>query len=301
MRDIPAELLARPFTSKLARAAGVTARQLQGARCQRLFHDVYVGANVTVTPELLASAVSLVLPAGAVVGGTMAALLHGADVRRWGDTGIGVIVSREAQIRRRGIRARAALLEPGDVVVIGGIPVTSAVRTAFDLAGTRNLIESVVGVDAMLNRGGCRLEDLTAYVASHRGWSGVRWADAALIHAEPKAESPMETRQRMRLVLAGLPRPEAQYTLYAAPTVLVPRKVFVARLDHGYEEWRVGPEYDGEPHADQWRADNERQERIRGLHWWHRRYTSLTIQSGWGGMVDEVGAALVAAGWRPSR
>ena len=224
MRDIPADLLARPFTSKLARAVGVTPRQLQGARCRRLFQDVYVGAHVPITPELLAAAVSLVLPAGAVVGGTMAALLHGADVRRRGDIGVGVIVSREAHIRRRGIRVKAALLEPGDIVVIGGIPVTSAVRTAFDLARTPNLIESVVGVDAMLNRGGCTLDELVAYVASHRGWRGVRWADAALFHAEPKAESPMETRQRMQLVLAGLPRPTAQLELVCAGNVARPAR-----------------------------------------------------------------------------
>jgi AbiEi antitoxin C-terminal domain len=293
MREIPNELLARPFTLAMARAVGVTARQLQGARCQRLVHGVYVGADVETTVELLAEAVSLVLPLGAVVGGTTAALLHGADVRRQDDAGVDVVVSREAQLRRPGIRASAALLEPGDVVELAGVPITSPVRTAFDLARRRHLIEGVVGVDAMLNRGGARLEELTTYTADHRGWRGVRWADAVLLQAEPRAESPMESRQRMRLVLAGLPRPDAQVTLVRPPSI------FVARLDHGYVEWKVGPEYDGNPHDARWRADNERQEQIRELGWWHRRYTSLTIQSGWGRMVDEVGAALVARGWRP--
>jgi hypothetical protein len=293
MRDIPAALVARPFTVRMAASVGVTPRQLRGRRCRMLFKGVYVGADVELTVELMAAAVALILPLGAVVGGRTAALLHGADVRRRGDVTIDVIVSRDSLLRRPGVRATAALLEPGDVAQIAGILVTSAVRTAFDLARQRDLIEAVVGVDAMLNRGGAQLNELTAYVASHRGWRGIRWADAALIHAEPLAESPMESRQRMRLVLAGLPRPRAQVKLYVRPNVVR------ARLDHGYPEWKVGPEYDGDPHEDQWRADNERQQWIRDQGWWHRRYTSLSIQSGWEGMVSEVGAALVARGWRP--
>jgi len=64
----------------------------------------------------------------------------------------------------------------------------------------------------------------------------------------------METRQRMALVLDGLPRPRAQVELYE------PSGSFVARLDHGYEEWQVGVEYDGEVHAQTWRADLEREQ-----------------------------------------
>jgi hypothetical protein len=292
MQEIPRELLARPFTSAMAREVGVSARQLQGSRCRRLFRDVYVGTDIAITTELLATGVGLLLPPGTVVGESAAALIHGADVRRRSDP-IPVVTCRDSQIRRPGIHSSAALLEPGDIVWIGGVPVTSPVRTAFDLARRRDVIEAVVGVDAMLNRGGCRLEELAAYIASHRGWRGVRWADRAAFYAEPKAESPMESRQRMRFVLAGLPRPEAQVELFTASGL------FVARLDHGWRKWKVGPEYDGEPHEGNWRADNERQERIRAEGWWHRRYTSLSIQNGWVEMVDEVAAALLAAGWRP--
>lgn len=295
MRDIPADLLARPFTPAVAAAVGVTARQLRGVRCQRLFRGVYIGAEIEITVEILAAAISLVLPPGAVIARSTAALLLGADIRRLGDLQIDVVTLREDQVRRAGIRSRAALLEPGDVVEVMGIPVTSPVRTAFDLARERNLIESVVGVDAMLNRGGCTLESLRAYLDDRPGWRGVRWAEEAIRHAEPKAESPMETRQRMRLVLAGLPRPEAQYVLCDD------RGGFVARLDHGYDEWKVAPEYDGELHSERWRYDNERQERIRDQGWWHRRYTSLTISSGWNQMVGEVRAVLLARGWKPPR
>jgi hypothetical protein len=291
---MPRELLVAPFTVGQGRDAGLTARQLQSDVWRRVLRGVYVNAALEDSLELRAAAVKLVLPDDAVVGITAGAFLHGADVRRRTDAPLEVIAQRGDQIRRVGIAASSALLEPGDVVEVFGVPVTSPTRTAFDLARRKDLIESVVGVDAMLNRGGCILEDLTTYVAEHRGWRGVRYADAALLQAEPLAQSPMETRQRMRLILAGLPRPKAQ-----APVKDGSGEPF-AFVDNGYEEWQVGADYDGEPHKDRWRHDLERGERIRDWGWWHRRYTSLHVGREWQFMVDQVGRALWARGWRPA-
>lgn len=267
--DVPESLSREPFTPAMARAQGVTARQLQSARFRRLFFGVHIDSRVCVTPRVLAQAVALVLPPGGVVAGTTAALLHGADVRPSSAAAIEIVVPRNDQVRRAGVIARAALLEDGDVVTLLGIPCLSPVRVAFDLARQSHFIESVVGVDAMLNRGGCTLDALTAYIAGRPAWRGVRYARQALEHAEPLSESVMETRQRLALVHAGLPRPRAQVALFDADGL------HVARLDLGYDEWRVGVEYDGEVHRDRWRYDLERQERIRDLGWWHRRYTSI--------------------------
>jgi hypothetical protein len=282
-----------PFTAAMARSVGVTARQLQASYYRRLFLGVYVDARAQLTVDVLARAVSLVLPPGAVVAGTTAALLHGADLRRLGDESVDVVVPREDQLRRPGVRARSALVESNDTVLIRGVPCLSPVRVAFDLARQRQLVEAVVGIDAMLNRGGCQLDDLTAYVESHPGWRGVRFAREALHHAEPLSESVMETRQRMALVLGGLPRPRAQVDVFEAPGV------HVARLDLGYDEWMVGLDYDGKDHRDRWQYDLERQERVRDLGWWHRRYTSMHAAAGWRQMINQVRGALVSAGWRP--
>jgi len=159
----PDALLHGPFTTAMARDHGVTSKQLRGAGWRQLVHGVHVAAEIPDSLELRCAAVRLVLPDDAVVGLTAGAWLHGADVRD----------------RRT------------DTVAVWGVPVTSPTRTAFDLARKRDLIEAVVGVDAMLNRGGCDLDELVRYVATHRGWRGVRYADAALLHAEPLAESPM--------------------------------------------------------------------------------------------------------------
>lgn len=293
--EIPEELRLGPFTLAQAKAAGLSPKQLRSSAWRPVLHGVYVHTEVADSILLRASATKLVLPPAAVVGSTAAAWLQGADVRARSDSPIEVIAQRGDQIRRSGLLATSALLEPADVTEVFGVPVTSPTRTAFDLARRKNLIEAVVGIDAMLNRGGCDLDQLRSYVAEHRGWRGVRYAEAALQHAEPLAQSPMETRQRMRLVLAGLPRPRAQ-----SPVVDEFGYQF-AFIDNGYEQWQVGVDYDGEPHKERWRYDLERSERIRDLGWWHRRYTSLHIAAQWQLMVDQVGNALLARGWRPAR
>ncbi|MBV9487368.1 MAG: hypothetical protein JO246_15080 [Frankiaceae bacterium] len=292
MRSIPDDLLAAPFTAAMAAARGVTPQQLRGGRVRRLFHGVFVGAHVEVTPEVLAIGIALVLPPGAVVSHSTAALFEGADVRTWRDNNVYVTTLRLSQLRRPGIVATAAYLEEGDVCIKHGIPMTSPSRTAFDLARQRDLIERVVGIDAMLNRGGVKLPDLAAYVADRPAWRGIRWAREALTYAEPKSQSPMETRQRMQFILAGLPRPVAQHPVYAGG-------VLIAELDNSFPEFKVGTDWDGKPHAETWLADTERQAKIHLEEWWHRRYTKLSIASGWESMINEVRTALLFRGWRP--
>ncbi|GAC1692289.1 MAG: hypothetical protein PVS2B1_15430 [Candidatus Dormibacteraceae bacterium] len=70
---------------------------------------------------------------------------------------------------------------------------------------------------------------------------------------EPRAESPMETRLRMILVLAKLPRPEVQGSIHddeGRP---------LARPDLLYRVQRLAIEYDGDNHRDRLADDNRRQ------------------------------------------
>ena len=74
--------------------------------------------------------------------------------------------------------------------------------------------------------------------------------------AEPKSESPMESRLRMSLVLAGLPRPQAQVPLYDD------QGRFLGRADLYYPTHRLVIEYDGGTHRDRMIEDNRRQNRL---------------------------------------
>lgn len=66
---------------------------------------------------------------------------------------IELVVPVGHRIRRRStdfpLRVREVRLDPGDVVTIDGVPVTSLARTAFDIARHADLVEAVVLLDAL--------------------------------------------------------------------------------------------------------------------------------------------------------
>jgi hypothetical protein len=102
---------------------------------------------------------------------------------------------------------------------------------------------------------------LATYTNTHRGLRGVRQLDVVLDLMDAASESPMETRVRVLLVRAGLPRPTAQLVVSDS------WGNFVARADLGYEEQRLIVEYDGAFHWEQRRADDRRREAMRALGW----------------------------------
>jgi very-short-patch-repair endonuclease len=106
---------------------------------------------------------------------------------------------------------------------------------------TRNLdvVESVVVLDAALHKRLIRLDQ----VPRHREY------------VEPATESPMETRLRLLLILAGLPRPQVQVSLGNATS-------FLGRADLYYPDARLIIEYDGGTHRVSFAADNRRQNRL---------------------------------------
>ena len=71
-------------------------------------------------------------------------------------------------------------------------------------------------------------------------------------HAEPLAQSPMESRLRMLLVLGGLPRPQAQVTIGDGDEI-------IGRIDLYYPNERLGIEYDGAVHQGSLAEDVRRQ------------------------------------------
>ena len=64
----------------------------------------------------------------------------------------------------------------------------------------------------------------------------------ALLLVDAGAESPQETRTRLAIVAAGLPKPQTQIVVRNEWGAVL------ARIDMGWEQWRVGVEYDGAQH-----------------------------------------------------
>jgi hypothetical protein len=272
-----------PFTAQQAAVAGLSRSSLRRAvargDARPVLHGVLVAREVPDTVATRAAAARLVLPRRSVVSHESAAALHGVDVlppnTSLDSLPLHVVVARDEDVPHRcDVRARQALLPRGDVVVIEGVPTCSAVRTGLDLARDRSRVEAVVALDALLHAGACDIAELRRRVDGMVGWRGVRGARAALTLVEPLSESPMETRLRLCLEAAGLPRPVAQHVVCRSDGL------FVARVDLAYPQCRLALEFDGaEAHGSTaaFRHDRERQNALLALGWTVLRFTAYDV------------------------
>jgi len=148
-------------------------------------------------------------------------------------------VKREADSwdhRYRVTRHWTALPER-DRAVLDGLPVTTLERTAVDCARSLPLPAALVVMDCALRHGADR--DLVARIVDEsRGKRGVVQARWVLAYADAGAESPGESLARLRLLEAGLPRPETQVPVVTA--------LGVRWIDLGWPDAKVGVEFDGE-------------------------------------------------------
>ena len=121
----------------------------------------------------------------------------------------------EARYDVPGGRARRATFLRGDVVRVGGLLVTSGVRTATDLlrAGPRD--EAVCAVDGLLRCGAVTLDAVAGALERLRGQRHVHRAWRSFARLDTRAESVAESLARMRMWDAGL-KPRSQVTIAVA-------------------------------------------------------------------------------------
>jgi hypothetical protein len=238
-------------------AAGVvTKNELRGPRFVRVLPDIYVPVALAGDPVVRArAAYLLVAPRGGVLAGHAAALLLGADCGSR-NAPVEVLVGHDLR-PHPGLIVRRGRPEPVDVIEAAGCRVTSPLRTAWDLGRGPSLVEAVVAVDALgrrRTRGGFEPAELLGRRRTDPGARHSRRLDRVVELADTRAESPMETRLRLVLVLGGLPPPEVQHEL------LDEYGFVVARFDLAYPGARLAIEYDGVAHGsrmfsadDRWR------------------------------------------------
>jgi very-short-patch-repair endonuclease len=256
-----------PFRGSDAVAAGLlTPGVLRGPRFRRLFPDVYLGAHVEVDLAVRARAAYLLINGCGCIGGYAAAELLDASCGP-PDAPVDVVVPGGSRRSRPGLAVHRGQLEPDEITTVGGVAVTAPVCTAYQLACREPLVDAVVAVDALSNRH--RFSPAAVLDLGHRhcGARGSAQLQEIVRLSNPLAESPMESRIRLIIVLDSLPVPVLQH----------PVGPFL--LDIAYPGIRLAVEYDGETHRTQERAmrDLERQAYLSAAGWKVLRFTAAQV------------------------
>ena len=241
-----------------ARAAGLTRQQLRGKQWTRVGYGLYAPSGEPADRVTLLAAIARALPDEAAFSGRTAAWLLGLDVDP--SAPIDVTIPPHCGVSRAaGVCVRRARLCGSDVVLTYGLRVTSIGRTLCDLAWRLPLTEAVVVADMALHAHKLRGPELADWIAANRGTKGIARLQAVADLADGRAESAMESRLRLLLMDAGLPRPESQVAIFD------PDGHFVARVDLYFRNARLAVEYDGATHRDSLLADNRRQNELLGV------------------------------------
>ncbi len=254
-----------PFMGGRENQLGVSAamfRELVMTRqIRQMFRGVYVDTRVADSRRLRAAALHLVKPEDAVFYGATVAYLLGVDVSppkdRYNFSPQCVVPHHHGRCRRPNVICHEGYLPEDEVMELEGLLVTTAVRSTVDMLRSMWRPHALAAADAMAHAGLVSRDQVRGYIAPMKRFPGIIQARALSALIDPLAESPGESWQRLRLVDAGLPAPECQLE------VVDRLGRFVARLDNGYRESKVGIEYDGrEWHEDDVAEENDDRKRV---------------------------------------
>jgi hypothetical protein len=262
-----------PMTLADLAAVGISSQQaasfVRFGLLRRVLHGVYLRVDVPLDIAARAACLVKVVPEHAVVCDHTAAWLLGVECQPPasldGPLDLDVVrVGGHDRTRRDGIHGGKRDLQDDEIWVVGGLRVTSPVRTACDLACRRGRRQALAVLDAFMRHCGLTRDDYRRMSPRFRGRRGCTQLRELLEHADGRAESLRESWVRLEVIDAGLPVPELQVW------VRLPghgRR----RLDLAYPGRRVALEHDGdEHHSDDVdvAADAERREALRLAGWY---------------------------------
>jgi hypothetical protein len=265
-----------PFTAAVARAAGVPHHLLRlWCRLGLLrtpIRRVYVANQVADSLWLRAQCLSLVAPPDAVIVDRHAAWLLGAEMALAPNEHIEVMPVR--MFLPTGRRLRNSLSESGerrlraeDVTEVLGVPVTTMLRTAWDLGRVASRARAISALDQMLRLPGFPVAAFLAGIERFRGERWVTTLRALAPLADGRAESPPESILRLYWIDAGLPYPQPQLEVWVDGTM-------IARLDIGHLRSLFAAEYDG----DEWHSSAEQRTHDRTRRVAVRREAGFTVE-----------------------
>jgi hypothetical protein len=280
-------LLPGVFIGSHAIAEGLlTKRQLRSLPYRRLVQGVYADPSLPFDHRLRCRGVALLLPAGAAIGGHSAAAWYGAPFARAHDP-VTVIRPPTAEWKGpRGVRVHRSQDGFAAIRDDDGVPVTSAIRTAWDLAALEPLGTAVAALDAMVRAETVSQAELDDAARTGVGQWGVTRFRRAVKLVDPRAQSSPESKVRVALVLAGL-TPIPQYEICGGSDPI--------HADLAFPEARIAIEYEGAHHFedDQISYDDVRYARMRERGWTVIRLAAADLRD-LDSVVARVRAALMA-------
>ena len=239
-----------PFTAAQARDLGVTPDQLRArvasGAVKQLLHGVYVPGSWVDTPTTRARAAACVLPKHCVVVDRTAASLHGIDLFDYAELDAQprlevASIGGGAPTRRRGVLGGKRDLLPTDIVLVGGVPVTSPARTACDIACLRGRHRAIGALDEFRTRFDLSEADLACFLPRFAGRRGVKQLRELIPLSRAGVDSQPESWIRIDAHDEGFPMPEPQVWVWVPGWGM-------AKVENAYKGLRIGIEYDGEEH-----------------------------------------------------
>lgn len=240
--------------------SGVTEWDLRSKRYRRLFHGVFVSRRVTLTEAILAQGALLLVDPRSVASHHSAARILGGVVPADGLVHISC-VGRRPQVR--GLKSHRITAGGQKYTTVHGVRVTNPAQTFLDLTSVLGLVDLVVLGDSLVKAERITPDELVAAAKAFRGrHRALARRAAGLIRCD--VDSPMESRLRMLIILAGLPEPVVNHK------ILWHDGSVRWRFDLSYPEFLIVIEYDGRQHAEsdaQWDRDRGRREWLDGKGW----------------------------------
>jgi hypothetical protein len=192
----------RPFTTSWARAEGIDPRRLRAwVRAGLLVapvHGTFHAAQIPDSLELRLQCLRLVVPEDAVVTDRTAAWLHGAPMVLQPGAhrhvpAVDVFLLPGGRIRRATAHSGQRELFASEIEEIGGVRVTTRVRTMCDLGMKLPRKPAFAAMCSMLKVGGFTLDDIrTEADQRFKGHRWVRQLRALIPLCDPRFESPGE-------------------------------------------------------------------------------------------------------------
>lgn len=261
-----------PFTRADLPELGLTPSRLRSGlrhgEVRRVLRGVFVAQAVPDSVDLRIRSVGRLVAPSHVVCDRTAAWMHGVDMLAGLDAAVHPPVEVCAlrwhpATARAQIRGRTRDLRPDDIEELGGVLVTTPLRTALDLGCILRRRDALAALDQFRARFGLSEADLSRATVRYFRRRGVVQLRELIPLADPRSESVRESWTRLAILDAGLPAPVLQHEIEFDGCVWW-------RLDHAYPRHRVAVEYDGmdfHSSEEQVRYDERRRAWLRSDGW----------------------------------